>query len=66
MTLEEVKIRTANIAASQFDDEAAHSMEDDLYEDIIRSIAAGLCDDPIAVCTEAIKTKTIEFARWCG
>lgn len=66
MTPTKVRQRVRDIAACKGDNEAAHSMEDDLYRDVIASIATGMCDDPEKVCAEALKTKEIEFVRWCA
>ena len=66
MTPEEVKQRVQDIRDSVSDDETAHSMEDDLYFDVLASIAAGLCSDPAKCAEEATKTAEIDFARWCA
>ena len=46
------------------DDERCHLSEDRLYDDVLRAIAAGDCEDPVACATEVLKTKEIEFSRW--
>lgn len=66
MTPAEVKQRVQDIREIAGDPEGAHSMEDDLYFDVLASIAAGLCTDPVACADEATKTKDIDFARWCA
>lgn len=66
MTVDEVKQRVTDIKACAGDDEAAHSMEDDLYFDVLASIAAGLCADPKQCADEATKTKEIDFQQWCA
>ena len=66
MTPESVRQRVADIAACKGDDEHAHSMEDDLYFDVLAHIAAGLCADPKACANEATKSKEIDFQRWCA
>lgn len=68
MTLDEVKKRVAAIAAAAVadDDESAHSMEDELHQDVLNAIAECQCEDPHKVAAEALKTKEIDFARWCA
>jgi hypothetical protein len=38
----------------------------DLWERALRAIASGETDDPRSVAAAALKTQTIEFARWCA
>jgi hypothetical protein len=64
MTLEDVKKAVEKIKEKRRDDEAAHSLEDELYLDLLQSIADGNCDDPQACAAEAIKTQDLNFARW--
>jgi hypothetical protein len=66
MTVDEVNQRVRDIEASRRDDEAAHSMEDDLWRDVLTAIACGMCDNPAACANAAIRTQEIEFARWCA
>ena len=66
MTIEEVKQRVAAIAAEADDDEQAHSMEDELHQDVLRAIADKKCKNPSACAAEALKTQDIDFARWCA
>ena len=56
----------ATIEASKGDDEGAHGMEDDLYIDLLSSIAAKTCSDPVGCAVEALKARQIHFARWCA
>lgn len=65
MTPDEVIKRVAEIAACCDDPEGAHGMEDDLYEDILRGIVAGDAD-VASIAKEALKTKEIDFPRWCA
>lgn len=53
-------------ALGRHDPEAAHSVEDKLYERVLREIAAGKLTkaDAIAYATEALKTKDADFPRW--
>ena len=66
MTPEEVKQRVKDIEECVLDDEAAHSMEDELWFDVLASIAAGLCTNPKACAEEATKSRELDFARWCA
>jgi hypothetical protein len=66
MTVEEVEAEVARIRAIAGDDEAAHGAEDDLWENVLRSIASGETTQPAEIAAAALKTKTIEFARWCA
>lgn len=67
MTLDEVKTRVESIRRRRGDDEGAHGMEDDLYCDVLQAIADGTHeDDPSVLAAEALKTRKIDFARWCG
>ncbi len=66
LTKEHVIQRVADIAASAGDDEGAHGMEDKLHQDVLQAIAMGTCDDPVGCATEALKTLSIDFARWCA
>lgn len=56
--------KVAEIAAmSGLDDEAAHSLEDALYREVLEAIADGH-PDSAALAAEALRTKGIEFCRW--
>lgn len=41
-----------------------HDLEDELYEGVLRAIAAGQCSDPVACASIAIKTKDFPFPRY--
>jgi hypothetical protein len=67
LTREAVEARVAAIACLARDDEAAHAREDDLHVAVLQAIAAGTWRDaPAVLCAAALKTKEIEFARWCA
>lgn len=51
--------------SDECDDPAAHIAEDDLYRNLIQSIADGRCDSPRECAAEALKTAGIKFSRWC-
>jgi hypothetical protein len=64
MTIDKVQKALAEIKKTKGDAEKAHDLEDRLYKDVLRSIADGNCDDPIAVSHEALKASKIPFPRW--
>lgn len=66
MTPEQIRAIVAKIEAMRDDDEAAHSEEDSLHVRVLMSIAAGQAEDPAACAAEALKTREIDFARWCA
>ncbi|WP_353854764.1 hypothetical protein [Bacillus sp. Bos-x628] len=63
MTVDDVRERVDDIRHEADNDEGAHSMEDDLYIDVLEAIANG-ADNPEKLAAEALKTKEIEFYRW--
>ena len=68
MNLEEVKEKIKKIDyLSTFDNEMAHSFEDDLFYDFVESVKDGkykTIKEIIEVATELFKVRDIEFARW--
>jgi hypothetical protein len=69
MIVEEVKKRIELIKAKgefEHDDEVAHSMEDQLWQDVLTAIAEGYCEDPKALAGEALRTVGLDFSRWCA
>ncbi|MFI2078531.1 hypothetical protein [Streptomyces triculaminicus] len=65
LTVEDVARRLAEIAHQQHDDEAAHGLEDQLYADVLLAIAAGAPNAEI-LAAAALRSKTLDFARWCA
>lgn len=68
MTLDEVCRRADTItrlAGADCDAEGVHSMEDDLYRDVLRAIASG-ADDAQALAAEAVRVADVEYPRWCA
>jgi hypothetical protein len=65
VTTEEVALRVESVRRRAGDDEAAHSDEDRLWEDVLRAIAAGT-ENPAALASAALKTQDIDFNRWCA
>lgn len=66
MTPDDVKQKVETIRASSDDAESAHSMEDELYENILTAIRDGTIVDAVKCCEEALKTKELKFPRWCA
>ncbi|UXC68588.1 hypothetical protein N4627_05685 [Limosilactobacillus vaginalis] len=65
MTLSEVKDTVRTITECKDDFEMAHEMEDDLYKDVLKEMIAGN-PEAQAMAREALKTKQIDFARYCA
>jgi len=66
ITLDDVVARVAEIQAAATDAEHAHGLEDDLWMDVLRAIAAGRCDEPRVCAKAALRSRDIEFGRWCA
>lgn len=62
----EVRRKIGEIAESMDDPERAHGLEDDLYEFVLKAIASNDTDDARGLCLEALKTKKMDFERWCA
>ncbi|UNY40688.1 hypothetical protein KLEB271_gp63 [Bacillus phage vB_BauS_KLEB27-1] len=65
MTVDDVRKRVEVIRneAEAADNETAHSMEDELYAEVLKAIANG-ADNPEKLAAEALETEKIEFYRW--
>jgi hypothetical protein len=61
-----VQARIDTIREVRHDDEAAHTLEDALWYDVLLAIAAGECSDPTECARMALTTREIDFARWCA
>jgi hypothetical protein len=66
MNVADVEKHLAKIKEIEGDSEMAHCGEDALYTELLRSIAAGTCDDPAACAKRALTTKEMPFSRWCA
>jgi len=66
MTLDEIEAQIEKIRQTKWDDECAHSMEDDLHQRVLRAISVGELADPKAAAELALRTLDIEFFRWCA
>lgn len=63
MSADDVRQRVEAIKAVMRDDEAAHSMEDELWRDVLKAIAAG-ATNAAELAAEALKTQELNFSRW--
>jgi len=66
LTRLDVRRKVGLIAEEMHDDEKAHCMEDELHEEVLKAVASGNTDDPKGLCMEVLKTRKIDFARWCA
>ena len=66
MTLEQIDERVEFIRKNAHDDEAAHSYEDHLHQDVLLAISKGEGDSPKDMAAHALATKKIKFWRWCA
>jgi len=64
VTPEDVRRRVEHIRSIAADDEAAHSEEDSLHQEVLMAIARGEADDPAKCAYEALQTAGIDFSRW--
>ena len=65
MNLEEVKRTIVLIDSIQDDYEEAHSIEDELYEAVLKEVVEGNVEAE-EMAREALKTKKIDFPRYCA
>lgn len=65
MNISDIKNRVQRIEDAQDDDEVAHALEDTLYQDFVEYIAdfGNECEREMA--KEILKTKYINFGRYC-
>jgi len=66
MTVEEIMKRVDLIEECILDDEAAHSYEDTLHQDVLMAIAKNECDNPASCAMAALLTLKLDFERWCA
>lgn len=66
LTLNSIEIRLADIKimAESGDDENAHYMEKNLWEDVLKALAEDFREDSQQLATMALETKDIKFCRW--
>jgi hypothetical protein len=67
LTVDEARALVAEIRrhAAEGDDEAAHSVEDDLRERALGAIYAG-APNAVELAGVALSTKRLGFDRWCA
>ena len=65
MTRDEIRSRVEEIKHSSGDVEIAHSMEDNLREDLLRYIASREGEYQ-GLAQEVLMTNQISFPRWCA
>lgn len=65
MDIQQVKNAVKEIKRIASDSEAAHIWEDNLWQEVLTSIAIG-ADNAQELAMEALKTKKIKFFRRCG
>ena len=65
MTNQEIDERIARIKSESSNDERAHEMEKDLWEEVLVLVASGVpgCDAKY-LAEKALKTRDLEFSRW--
>lgn len=63
MKVEDIKATIEEIKFIVGDSEAAHGMEDDLYQDVLRAIAEG-AENPAELATAALEAAKIQYTRW--
>jgi hypothetical protein len=66
MTVQDVRNWVRRIARMAHDDEGAHSEEDHLFVTLLTHIAEGRCPEPEKCAKAAIRSRMINFSRWCA
>lgn len=67
MKIEKIKERIAKIENCKYDDEMAHSYEDDLFYDFVNAIKNGKYEtkeEIVKAAKEVYKVRKISFSRW--
>lgn len=65
ITPEDIAARIYAIELAACDYEAAHSMEDRLWAEVLSAIADG-ADGAPELARAALKSQNIDFGRWCA
>ena len=65
MSIEEIKKALSMIEAANGDDEAQHSLEDELYAGFVEHISQGQ-SEYAEMAKLILTTKQMDFARWCA
>jgi hypothetical protein len=66
MTIEQINKDLKWLEDNQDDDEAAHAHEDDLYFTFIAYIADGGNENLVEKAELILRSKYIDFSRWCA
>lgn len=66
LTPEKVKEMVEDLKQIIGDDESAHAREDEIHQQTLEAISQGECFSPWECAKEALKTKEIDFNRWCA
>jgi hypothetical protein len=64
VTADEIKARVAAVYAAKGDPEVAHGLEDQLWADVLQSIATNWAENPRYFAELALMTQAIDFPRW--
>lgn len=66
-TIKGIRSFIADLAEMAGDAESAHSAEDQLHQGVLAIIANGEHDDSAAaLAREALKSRDLDFPRWCA
>lgn len=65
MNLKDIERRQAGIKRVAWDPEAAHTIEDKLWCDVLTAISEG-AENPKELAAKALESLNIEFPRWCA
>jgi hypothetical protein len=66
ITIEDVYKEVEKIKRLAGDPESAHDHEDGLHQAVLQLIADGKCQNPPLFAAAALRTKNIDFQRWCA
>jgi hypothetical protein len=66
MDLKEIKLKVKDIEKEKDDDEVAHSLEDQLYQDFVDHIAKTGNNEQRRMARAVLRTNKIDFARLCA
>lgn len=65
MTVKEIKKTIKQIKELASDPESAHTVEDDLYFSVLEEISKNPSNAQV-LAKKALKTKKVDFPRWCA
>lgn len=64
MTVADIEARVEAIKPMIYDGEKAHTMQDELYEDVLKAISERNCVHAQECAKTALKVKKLDFSRW--